>query len=455
MTHRIFPLAGDRPGAHAIVGALCVAALFGISGPVHAQETPSPAAEGTGSIDLSALQEAAVQADPRTMQFDALTTQTALRLENIEREWLPTPSVNVQAQYQSDVVHLPMAIPGVTGLQPQNDTYDGNITTRMELYDPTRDARAEVERANLGESQARVRSDLYGLRQEVNDAYFAALRADVQRREITASMTALEAQLEAARNRLQERAVLPGDVASLEAELLRQGESLGQLTAGRDAALAVLAGLTGRDVEFPDSLPVFDIAEEVAEVRATNTLPHTRPEYEQFDAIRETLRHQGEIIDARSLPNFGVIGRAGYGRPGLNPLASEFSTYWVAGLQLEWVPWNWGARGREREALAVQQEIVASAQAAFDLALERRVANDLATMDWLEQALADDDRIVALRERILDEARLRYEEAVLTSAEFVRVQTDLLSARLARVVHRVQLAEAGARYLTTLGIAIP
>ena len=64
------------------------------------------------------------------------------------------------------------------------------------------------------------------------------------------------------------------------------------------------------------------------------------------------------------------------------------------------------------------------------------------------------DQIVDLHRRVLDEARLRFGEGVITTAEYVDRQTDLLSAELARETHRVQLAEARARVLTTLGLEV-
>jgi len=73
----------------------------------------------------------------------------------------------------------------------------------------------------------------------------------------------------------------------------------------------------------------------------------------------------------------------------------------------------------------------------------------------VEAALADDDRIIALRESILTETRSRYRESVINSAEYVDRQTDVLSARLSRALHRVELSQAQAHLLTTLGAEIP
>jgi outer membrane protein TolC len=200
------------------------------------------------------------------------------------------------------------------------------------------------------------------------------------------------------------------------------------------------------------SLP--DLQQEVAAARSRLGSLKARPEFEQFSLTREVLGRQRAAVSARDLPRISAFGRTGYGRPGLNPLASEFNAYWVAGVQVEWTPLSWGTTRRDREVLTLQQGIVESEEAAFDETLRRSVVRDLATIDRLEKSTVDDDAIVALREQVLREARARFEEGVITSAEYVDRQTDVLVARLTRAAHRVELAEARARFLTTLGLEV-
>jgi outer membrane protein TolC len=98
--------------------------------------------------------------------------------------------------------------------------------------------------------------------------------------------------------------------------------------------------------------------------------------------------------------------------------------------------------------------MVSTEESAFTEGLRRAIALDLATIDRLEAALASDEQIIELRERIARETRLRFQEGVVTSAEYVDRQTDVLNARLARAAHRVELAQARARFLTTVGVEV-
>ena len=420
-----------------------------------AQQTPVQAAPSPDSLRLSTLQADAARRDPRTRARDLLAAQSALRLRTLDAERFPTFTANGQANYQSDVVSLPFAVPGSPPFLPPHDSYDASVSARLAIYDPSRAPRGATERATLAESQARVETSIFALRQGVNDAYFGVLRAGVQRAELEAALADLEAQLRVAREQLRERTVLPGAVASLEVEVLRRRQTIAEVDAARGAALTVLANLTGRTLAAADSLPLPDLAGAVTRVRAARDLPRERPEHAGFARSREVLDRQRDALRAATLPRVSAVSRAGYGRPGLNALATRFDEYWIAGLQLEWTPWNWGATARQREALTLQQQIVSAEEAAFSDALQRSIANDLATIDRLERALVDDEQIVALRERILAESRLRHTEGVITSAEYVDRQTDVLAARLARVTHRVQLEETRARYLTTLGVEVP
>jgi outer membrane protein TolC len=79
---------------------------------------------------------------------------------------------------------------------------------------------------------------------------------------------------------------------------------------------------------------------------------------------------------------------------------------------------------------------------------------DLATIDRLQSALAIDDRIIALRADVDRTARARFQEGVVTASEYLDRNTEWLGAQFARARHRVELAQARARLLTTLGLEV-
>jgi outer membrane protein TolC len=407
------------------------------------------------AFDLRTLQQAAIDTDPRTQQFSLLTTQTDLRLRNISALRLPSVTVESYGQYQSDVAHLPPDAGPFAGLfLPPKDTYDGSIRIDQRLFDATINAQGALERAQLAENQARVRSTLFTLRQQVNDAFFAAAALEARAGSLDATIDDLTARLQETNARVQQGTALGADAAAIEATLLARQQDADDLQANRRAALDRLTTLTGQTIGENDQLTLPDIAAAVAQARQSQSTLRARPEYEQFARTRDRLSRQQELTAAQDRPRISTYARLGYGKPGLNFIASDFESYALAGVRLQWNAWTWGSGGREREALAIQQRVVASDQEAFARSLTTSIEGDEAAIDRLQRSLVSDDRIVTLREQVERSTQLRLQEGVVTASEYLDRSAELLQARFARAGHQVELAQAGARLLTTLGLEV-
>jgi outer membrane protein TolC len=408
------------------------------------------------SVRLSTLLQQAAVTDPRQRQFQLSATASALRLENIDADKKPTLALAGQAQYQSSVTTIPVRVPNITIPTPPYDTYDAHLNAQQPLVNPTVAPRRAAERAQLAETQAQLRVTLFSVRQDVNDAFFAALLAQEREAQIVVAIADLDARLRETAIRLREGAALPGDTAAIAATILQRRQDIAQSRADRRSALARLSELVHAQIADSTTLVVPDLAAAVA--RAESTAPsdtRLRPEFVQFEATRASLAAQEAVATAQDRPKISAFGRVGYGRPGLNQLASGFQPYFLGGLQFEWKPWTWGTTSRDREVLELQRQITTTNERAFTDQVTRSVQPFLATMARLDTAIALDDRIVGLRGEIERETVAKLREGVVTASEYVDRSTDLLTARLASAQHRVELAQARAGYLNTLGLEIP
>ncbi len=416
----------------------------------------APVVAQTDSLRLSALHVEAARNDPRTKQLELQSAQTSLRLRNISADWYPSFSLTGKAQYQSDVPSLGLKSATGQPLSPDvpHDTYDSYFDVQQRLFDPSSRPRASVERAQLVESQARVQTALFSLRQEVNEAFFTAALLQERSGDVRAAITNLEARLKESEARVAEGVALQGDVAMIKATILQRRQDLLALQASRRAAVSVLVELTGVAIDESTPIAIPQAAASVAQVRSATATVRARPEYAQFSSARELLTQQSAAISAKDKPSLAAYGRAGYGRPGLNFLNAKFDSYWLAGLQVQWAPWTWGSTRREREVLLVQQQIIAADEGAFSRGIQRAVQRDLATVDQMDSTLALDNEIVALYELVEKESGHRFTEGVITTADYLDRSTAVLRARLARTAHKVELAQAQARLLTTLGLEV-
>ena len=357
-----------------------------------------PAAPGAPAnpISLAALHDEALAADPRVAQLKLEAARTELTLQNIAVERRPSFRIDALGQYQSDVPTPPSPLPGGQPLWlPPHQTLDASLRVDQPLVSPAIDSRLAVERAALAEAQARVRTAVFGRRQEVNEAFFAAALLQERIGALRETIAVLEQLLADAAIRVRERAALPSEAARIEAPVLERRRDAAALAADRRAALARLSELTARTLGESSELRLPDLADAVrraraerSSLRATARVRRVRADPgagSRSNASRQRPRHD---------PRLSAFGRVGYGKPGLNFIADEFDAYWSAGVQMQWSPWAWGTADRERAALALQQQIVDADESAFRSGLDRAVQEDLAALDRLEATAALDDQIV-------------------------------------------------------------
>lgn len=414
------------------------------------------------TLQLAGLQDSAVLHDPRLRQAALHERATALRLRNLSAEALPQFRFTGEAAHQSEVASLPITLPGnEEPPRPPKDRYEIALNVDWSAFDGgARGARRDAERADLAAQLAELTATLHPLRMQVLDAYFNALLLQEGVREIDALIDDLDARLREVRAQVTAGAALPGDTAALRAELLTAMQQRAELAADRRAVLDVLSQLSGRTIAPDDvlALPALDTEIVRADVATDTTtgdiLPTIHPQYAAFAARRAQLESQTEVIAARRQPQVGAFGELAWGSPGFAQFTDEPHDYWIAGLRVQWAPWQWGMVQRDVEAVRVAQQIVATEEAAFTARLRREVQQPLAAMQRLREALETDAQIVTLREQVERQARAQFAERAITAADYVDALSDLQEARIARTRHRIELARAQAQYLTTLGLEV-
>lgn len=420
-------------------------------------QSPRPLlAQSADTLHLAALQDAAVQRDPRAGQRDLLRDASALRLTTLDMERRPQLALNGNASHQSDVTQLALRLPNTTMPVLPKDRWQTTLDVSQVLYDGgSIAARQSVERARLAESSAAVDATLYRLRGEVNGAFFAAYLLQERAHEFDALLGDLDARLQLARTRVVNGAALPRDTSAIVAEQLRARMARDEALSARRASVAVLERLTGRTIVDGAIFALPDYAGDVARAQSDGRADalRARPEFTQFARTRERIDREAALTHVENRPRVLAFGQGGVGRPGLNQFRTDPDEFWMAGVRVEWRPWTWRGAERASEALRLQQRIVTTEERALAEQLARAVESDVADMRRLREAMASDAQLVALRQSIEEQARAQFNEGAITGAEYVETRTDVVEATLQLQRHRAELAQAQARYLTTLGLA--
>ncbi len=411
----------------------------------HAQDT----------VHVEQLQEAALRSDPRANQRGLLRSATDLRVAVINSDRLPRVEVNGFASHQSDVTRPNLGIAGITVPDLPKDRWQTTLDIEQRLYDGgDLVRRRELEEARHAESEAAVDVALYGLRSEVDAAFFSAFLLDKRFKEFEALVTDLDARLAAVRARVEAGTALGREAAEIEAEQVRASLQRDEARASRRAALAILTNLVGKAIDTSAVLVL-----PTAEPERTQPIDPSaaavvrlRPEFERFRQSRFRLDREAAYATTENRPRLFAFGQAGLGLPGLDGFRSSSDAFWQAGVRVEWRPWTWRSARRKAAAFRLEQDVVATEEEALARSLARAVAVDLEDITRLTAALAEDERVVALRSEVERQARAQHDEGAITAADYVETRTDVLEARLTLERHRVELAQARSNYLTTLGL---
>ena len=417
------------------------------------------------SLRLADVRAAAAEADPRGAQPELLARASRLRLEALRAGRLPSLALSGQATLQSDVPSLPLTLPDGASPAPPKEQVRAQVEADWAVYDGGRTAlQSELERTRLAEQAAGVAVTLYGLREAATESFFGALLLGAQAETLGLAAQDLDAQVALLRRRAAEGAALASEAAGAEAELIRVRQRQAEAEASRRAALAVLADLTGLDIppEAPLALPdlgalvarALDAGAVVDDEDAADALELTdRPEFERLARTRERAEAEARLAASATRPSVSVFGQAGVGRPSpFDFLSDELKPFALAGVRLRWAPVDWGRSRREAGAARLQASIAQTEADALARQLRRSVEADLAELDRLAGVGADDARVIALREEVLRVARRQLEEGVLLAPAYVDALTDLAEARLVAARHRIELARAQARLLSTFGL---
>ena len=413
------------------------------------------AAGAQDTLEIAQLQELALRADPRTAQFELLRRASDLRRSAIGSERLPQLSLNGWATHQSDVIRPRLNVPGATFPDLPKERWQSTIDVDQLLFDGGNTSRRrELELARFAESAAQVSAALYGLRSEVNSAFFSAFLLQQRSAEYAALIADLDVRLAAVRARVEAGTALRRDAAEVEAERVRATLQRDEAEAARRASLAVLSDLAGTAIDttavlvLPTHEPEKTQPLSVAAIAALRR----RPEFERLKRSRARLGVEAALAESENAPRVSAFGQAGVGLPGLDQFRTTSDAFYQAGVRVSWRPWTWQSAGRKRAALQQEQQILETEEKALARRLGRTVLSNLEDIERLRGALAEDQRIVNLRAEVERQARLQHDEGAITTADYVETRTNVLEARLTLQRHRVELAQARAAYLTTLGL---
>ncbi len=381
---------------------------------------------------------------PEIRQYDLIRQTKEYTLSNANKSWIPQVAFAAQATWQTAVPTLPDALTGMLSQQGvaipgiNKDQYKIALELNQTIWDGGKTkADKRIAEAEAEEQNRATDVDFHTLEGRVDNLYFGILLLDERIRQTRLTIELLRSNLEKVRSLQRNGVAMQTDADMVEAELLTVGQQLTQIEASRVSYRRMLEIFIGKELgEQPLILPD---AEQPA------SYDNARPELALFDAKIEKLTAQEKLVKASTRPRFGLFAQGYYGYPGMDFFESMMSSDWswnaMIGVKMSW---NFGAYYTKKNSLnklrtAKRQVDVQREVFLFNSQLQTTAENgDIAR---LRKALADDDRIVALRRSVREAAESKLRNGVIDTNDLLRKITEEATAATARSAREIELVK--------------
>lgn len=390
------------------------------------------------AVTLDECQQLAQENYPLIKQYDLIRQTTGYTVNNISKGWLPQISAMAQATYQSDVMTLPDPLQTMLGQQGfdvkglRKDQYRIGIDLNQTVYDGGLiSGQKNVARLEGEVQTAQTTTDLYTIRQRVNDIYFGILLLDEKIQLNKDLQTLLQSNLDKLNSMLSNGIAMQSDVNVVKAEKLKAEQQETELASSRKSLMDMLAVFIGKDITelaMPQDIIV-------------PTESNNRPELHLFDTQIELANAQESLLNARLLPKLSVFAQGYYGYPGYDRFDAMFNRDWklngMIGVRLSW---NIGAlynRKNDRAKLNTRRGLVESARETFlfnNHLLEIQQTNGIAKY---RQMITDDHEIVALRSDVRQSAESRLEHGIIDTNNLLQEITRENQSRIDLSTHTI------------------
>lgn len=385
---------------------------------------------------------------PQIKEMSLIEMTKGIDLKNAAYAWLPHLNISGKATWQSEVVEMPMDIPGMD-INIPHDQYGLTAEFTQQIWDGgTSRSQKELAEAGAEVKKTQLETNLWSIRSRVQNVFLSIILIDKQLELNRLLRESLERSSEEVKSRMEAGVALPSDQDQVSVNILSCLQQRASLDADRKSYVKILGLLTGRDMTDVE-LAVPQDAVNYVDDGARDF--ETRPEMAFYAAQLKQNEFQRRQLNTLISPKLNLSLQGGYGRPGMNMLSGDFSGYFVAGLKLQW---NIGAlytRGLDKRKVNADAQKIDLTRKSFILnsSVEAEQKNNaiLKARDVLEK----DSEIIGLRQRIRASGENQYREGTIKMNDYLSMLDEEYKAMANESMHEVQLMMAVYDMKNTIG----
>lgn len=425
-------------------------------------------AQAPKPVTIEWCQEATRQNQPLLSKLSLVDRGERLSLGTANTAWLPRVTLSGKYTDQSDVTQLALDLP-IPGFSiPENDTEQYQIAAEVSqtIWDGgLTAAKKRAIKAGAQADRARVETNLYALRSQVNALFFGVLIVEGQLEQNAILLDELATNEKRVAAWVANGIATAPDLDAVRVEALNAAQTRITLEAARRSLLESLSLLTGEELTDADGFahpeqPATDSPPAVGSATSAGsaTIPKTdahaagraRPETALFAALAVATGTQKSQLVAQAMPRVSAFVQGGYGKPALDMFDPDPATFWIAGVRFSWAIDGFWSLPFTLAKVDSDMSSIAADSDSFNLSVEMEAARHQSEIARLAALVETDGELVALRARIKEAARTRLDNGTIGTVDFLREINAEALARQSRSLHEIQLLEAQFALMNTI-----
>ncbi len=370
---------------------------------------------------------------PAIARFSIIEESKNYTLANANKAYLPQLSLEAKATYQSDVITIPLDMPGLEIPVPDKDQYQIVAQANQIIWDGGKiAAKKEMVKAGAQAEEKQLETELYALRERVNGLYFGILLMQEQLKQQSVLEEELQRNHDKVESYVENGIANQGDLSAVKIEMLKAGQQRIQMESAKEAYLQMLSILTGKALSNESEF----VKPQISDNNSLVTIK--RPELDLFTAQQATIDAQSTDLKSSIMPVIGAFVQGGYGKPGLNMLQNEFDTFFLGGIKLSWNIGNLYTFKNSLKANELKKLSIDTQRDTFIHNLTMQISQQQNEIEKYRKTMRDDEEIIRLQQQIKDAADAKVENGAMTVSDMLKELTALDMAKQAKLLHEIQ-----------------
>jgi len=308
--------------------------------------------------------------------------------------YLPQFNISSQVSYQSDVTKVPISLPGINfptmdktqykiNLEINQIIYDGFLMNIINKRDKYLSLIEELQTDLILDSQKEL----------LNKLIYLYLINYKTKQQLDEQKKILDFKKNDIANLISGGILTNTDMDYLNIEMIKISQQI--------ETHEINCQYLSENIELLTNIRVNNNLIYYKDESLSQTDKMNRKELRILEMKKNIADINAEILSKQTSPKLFAFGQLGYGKPGLNMLSNNNSSYYLVGVKMTWNIFDWGKSRKEEEIAQINTASLDNEKAQFIQNIILLKNEILANISKIDKQIENDLEIIKLREKIL------------------------------------------------------